>query len=204
MTRTLNQRSFLTPLRIIRPVLGLPLPVTIPLLTVVLHTLKERIILTEAVVVTITTTIAAVVVVPTSSRWAPPSLLHSPLGTILRGPHGLLNHGRHRLVLTPTAGWPSHPTTRPPRTPQPGILGAPPSHSFYMAALPPTVGQMLVMFHVDEVMHSLSLQSLGQLVYGHRSYMLSKNNGIIVGNGSMIPISGVVIPRFPQLTPPST
>lgn len=68
MTRTLNQRSFLTPLRIIRPVLGLPLPVTIPLLTVVLHTLKERIILTEAVVVTITTTIAAVVVVPTSSR----------------------------------------------------------------------------------------------------------------------------------------
>ncbi|KAL2906525.1 Retrovirus-related Pol polyprotein from transposon RE1 [Bienertia sinuspersici] len=104
----------------------------------------------------------------------------------------------------PTSGFHFRPNARSP-TPSstPGILGSRPSQSFYTAA--PSPSHDYAPTNIDQAMHTLSLQQPDENWYmdtGATSHMtssegdlssyflLSNNNSIVVGNGSMIPIRG--------------
>ena len=108
----------------------------------------------------------------------------------------------------PTTGWQQRPATS--SQPQQGLLGSrPPQHSFFMATpTPPFVANTPpapVLTDVDKALHTMTLQQPDDQWYmdtGATSHMtsspgtlssyfqLSKNNGIMVGNGNMIPIRG--------------
>ncbi|KAL2902682.1 Retrovirus-related Pol polyprotein from transposon RE2 [Bienertia sinuspersici] len=121
----------------------------------------------------------------------------------------------------PTSGYFKPPVVRPPSpSSAPGVLGPQPSQSFYTPAPSPSHASH-VPTNIDQAMHTLSLQQPDDHWYmdtGATSHITSskgnlsscfqlsnhKNNSIIVGNGSMIPIRGYgnasLNPKNPSLT----